>query len=131
MSSRDAEYYRKYSKLYKLRPPSDPSKKGRMGSSPDEVDASIVRFIKPLVEEDPRWVGYMQSKEKPQVVSDILEQYRFVQSKIDELREVSTPVFWDGAPDLLVEKVGKITFSAFHAFDHSFALLCSDTSGNS
>lgn len=122
MSPRDAEYYQKYSKLYKLQPPSDPNTNGRMGNTPGEVDASIVRFIKPLVEEDPQWMVYMQSKGKPQVASEVLKQYRFVQAKIDEFREIKTPIFWDGAPDLLVEKVSEITSSTSHVFAHSFAL---------
>ena len=119
MSPRDAEYYRKYSKLYKLQPPSNPNNKGRMGNSPEEVDASIVRFIKPLVEEDPEWTVYMQSTTREQVVSEVLKQYRFVQAKVDELRAVSTPIFWDGAPGLLIEKVRETTSSTFHALIHS------------
>jgi hypothetical protein len=76
-----------------------------MGASQEEIDAAIVRFIKPLVEEDPLWMKYMESKAKPPRVAEVLKQYQFIQGKVDELCGTSTPIHWDGAPDLEVRKV--------------------------
>lgn len=78
-----------------------------MGSTQQEIDAAIVRFIKPLVEDDPQWMDYMESKAKPQRVSEVLKQYHFVQDKVDVLSDTRTPIHWDGAPGLEVRKVSR------------------------
>jgi hypothetical protein len=107
MSPRSAQYYQNYARNYNIPLPKSPNAPGRTGSTQEEIDAAIVRFIKPLVEEDPQWMVYMESKAKPQRVSEVLKQYEFVQGKVDELSGMRTPIHWDGAPNLEVEKVSR------------------------
>lgn len=107
MSPRSAKYYQEYGTAYQIPAPERPRARGRMGTSQEEVDAAIVRFIKPIVEEDPEWMTYMGSKGKPPIVAEILKQYRFVQSKVQELSDTRTPIHWDGAPGLEVERVSQ------------------------
>lgn len=64
-----------------------------------------MRYIKPLVEDDPQWMEYMESKAKPQRVSEVLKQYHFIQDKVDDFSGMRTPIHWDGAPALEVGKV--------------------------
>ena len=80
-----------------------------MASSQEEVDAAIVFFIKPLVEEDPKWMKYMESKAKPPRISEVLKQYHFIQGKVDELCGTRTPIHWNGAPNLPVQKVSSLS----------------------
>ncbi|KAH7913927.1 hypothetical protein BJ138DRAFT_1058157 [Hygrophoropsis aurantiaca] len=77
---------------------------GRFADSQAERDDAVAAFIKQRVENDPAWIQYMQSKAKPQRVSEVLSQYRFVQGKIQELVGDVTPSHWDGAPNSRVRK---------------------------
>lgn len=97
-----------------------------MGTSPEEIDAAVVRFIKPLVEEDPNWMKYYEAKANPPTVSEILKQYYFVQDKVDDLCDVWTPIHWDGAPNVEIEYV-----SHCHIVEHIMLTLnCSAISAN-
>jgi len=107
MSPRSAQYYQSYARSYNIPFPASPNTPGRMGASQEEVDAAIVFFIKPLVEEDPKWMKYMESKAKPPRVSEVLKQYDFVQGKVNELCSTRTPIHWDGAPNLQVRRVSR------------------------
>ena len=110
MSPRSAQYYHNYARNYNIPLPASPNTPGRMGESREQVDAAIVFFIKPLVEEDPEWMKYMESKAKPPRVSEVLKQYYFVQDKVDELANTRTPIHWDGAPNFEVQKVSGPSF---------------------
>ncbi|KAH7925943.1 hypothetical protein BV22DRAFT_1064026 [Leucogyrophana mollusca] len=77
---------------------------GRLADSPEERDDAITNYIRSAVENDPVWIQYMQSKAKPQRVSEVLFQYRFVQGKVQQLAGDTTPPYWDGAPNCRVEK---------------------------
>jgi hypothetical protein len=118
MSPRSARYYQSYARNYNIPFPVSPDTLGRMASSQEEVDAAIALFIKPLVEEDPKWMKYMESKAKPPRVSEVLKQYHFVHGKVDELCGTRTPIYWDGAPNLQVQKVN--SFSLIRASLISF-----------
>jgi hypothetical protein len=107
MSPRSAEYYQNYARSYNIPLPASPNTPGQMGESQAQIDAAIVFFIKPLVEEDPKWMKYMESKAKAPRVSEILKQYLFVQGKVDELANIRTPIHWHGAPNLPVRKVSR------------------------
>jgi hypothetical protein len=114
MSPRSAQYYQSYARNYNIPFPASPNTPGRIASSQEEVDAAIVFFIKPLVEEDPKWMKYMESKAKPPRVSEVLKQYHFVQGKVDELCGTRTPIHWDGAPNLQVQKVSSLSLIRAH-----------------
>jgi hypothetical protein len=105
MSPRSAEYYQNYALTYRIPLPASPNTPGRKGASQREVDAAIERFIKPLVEEDPKWMKFMESKARPPTVSEVLQQFLFVQGKVDEVCGTHTPIHWDGAPKFEIQKV--------------------------
>ena len=56
------------------------------GASPEEVDEAIWRTIQTSIAEDEYWIDFMKSKAIPQPlpVSETLQQYRFVQRKVNE-----------------------------------------------
>lgn len=112
MSPRTAHYYQNYARSYNIPLPASPNTPGRMGVSQEQVDAAIVHFIKPLVE-DPRWMKYMESKGKPPRVLEILKQYQFVQDKVDELANTRTPIHWDGAPNMEIQKARDLFLVSF------------------
>ncbi|KII92485.1 hypothetical protein PLICRDRAFT_37257 [Plicaturopsis crispa FD-325 SS-3] len=64
----------------------------------EEIDKAIIQYLKPFIEEDRGWTRYMESRAKPQRVTEVLVQYEFVQEKLDRLVGMSTPPHWPGAP---------------------------------
>ena len=80
---------------------------GRLADTEDEKDEAIANYIRSRIENHPGWMEYMQSKAKPQRVSEVLKQYVFVEDRIRELIGRKTPAHWDGAPNSYVEKVSR------------------------
>lgn len=80
---------------------------GRLADSQEERDEAIANSIRSQIENHPGWIEYMQSKAKPQRVSEVLKQYGFVDDRVRELIGRVTPTHWDGAPNCSVEKVGR------------------------
>ena len=105
MSPRSARYYQDFARLYKIPLPATPDKPGRMGETVEEVDAAIVEFIKPIVEERDEWMEYNASKARPPRVSEILKQFRYVQQQVDLLEDMRTPLHWENAPAQTVQPV--------------------------
>ncbi|KIJ67882.1 hypothetical protein HYDPIDRAFT_25345 [Hydnomerulius pinastri MD-312] len=84
--------------------PLTPPIPGRLADTPEEKDEAIANYIRSHIENHPGWIQYMQSKAKPQRVSEVLNQYRFVDDRVRELTGRKTPAHWDGAPNSVVEK---------------------------
>lgn len=80
---------------------------GRLADTQEEKDEAVANYIRTHIENHPGWIEYMQSKAKPQRVSEVLKQYAFVEDRIRELIGRKTPAHWDGAPNSYVEKVGR------------------------
>lgn len=81
---------------------------GRLADTQEEKDEAIANYIRSHIENHLGWMEYMQSKARPQRVSEVLKQYTFVEDRIRELIERKTPPHWDGAPNCYVEKVKRI-----------------------
>ncbi|KAF9237522.1 hypothetical protein BU15DRAFT_48632 [Melanogaster broomeanus] len=79
---------------------------GRLADTQEEKDEAIANYIRSHIENHPGWMQYMQSKAKPQRVSEVLNQYQFVEDRVRDLTGQKTPPHWDGAPNCFVEKVG-------------------------
>lgn len=122
MSPRSAHYYQTYARDYRIPLPAAPNALGRMGETEEQVDGAILRFIKPIVQEDDGWMLYMASKAKPPRVSEILKQYRFVQAKVDELEGTRTPIHWADAPGQLIEAVNFFAFPFYRMHPHPTSL---------
>lgn len=89
------------------RRPLTPPIPGRLAETTEEKDEAIVNYIRTRIENHPGWMEYMQSKGKPQHVSEVLKQYNFVEDRVRELSGRKTPAYWDGAPNSFVEAVGR------------------------
>ncbi|KAH0827958.1 hypothetical protein J3R83DRAFT_3596 [Lanmaoa asiatica] len=87
------------------RRPLTPPIPGRLADTQEEKDEAIANYIRSHIENHPGWIEYMQSKAKPQRVSEVLNQYAFVEDRVRELIGRKTPVHWDGAPNSYVEKL--------------------------
>src|SRR5262249_32469838 len=57
------------------------------GAPEEKVNEELVRYVRSIIEPDPAWSRFFSLKGVPPRVDAVLEQYRFVQSKIDELHE--------------------------------------------
>ncbi|KAG8214023.1 hypothetical protein J3R82DRAFT_10778 [Butyriboletus roseoflavus] len=77
---------------------------GRLADTQEEKDEAIANYIRSHIENHPGWIEYMQSKARPQRVSEVLKQYTFVEDRVRELIGRKTPAHWDGAPNSYVEK---------------------------
>lgn len=80
---------------------------GRLADTQEEKDEAIANYIRSHIENHHGWVEYMESKAKPQRVSEVLKQYNFVEDRVRELIGLKTPAHWDGAPNCYVEKVSR------------------------
>ena len=80
---------------------------GRLADTEEEKDEAIANYIRSHIENHPGWIEYMQSKARPQRVSEVLEQYTFVEDRVRELIGRKTPAHWDGAPNSYVGKVSR------------------------
>ncbi|KAI9569747.1 hypothetical protein HD554DRAFT_1978936, partial [Boletus coccyginus] len=69
-----------------------------------EKDEAIANYIRTHIENHPEWIKYMESKAKPQCVSEVLKQYSFVDDLVTDLIGRKTPAHWDDAPNSYVEK---------------------------
>lgn len=87
--------------------PLTPPIPGRLADTQEEKDEAIANYIRSHIENHPGWIDYMQSKARPQRVSEVLKQYTFVEDRVRELIGRKTPPHWDGAPSSYVEKVGR------------------------
>ncbi|KIK97365.1 hypothetical protein PAXRUDRAFT_230135 [Paxillus rubicundulus Ve08.2h10] len=83
--------------------PLTPPIPGRLADTQEERDEAIANYIRSHIENHPGWMQYMQSKAKPQRVSEVLNQYQFVEDRVRELIGRKTPAHWDGAPNCYVE----------------------------
>lgn len=80
---------------------------GRLADTQEEKDEAIANYVRSHIENHPGWIEYMQSKARPQRVSEVLKQYTFVEDRVRELIGRKTPAHWDGAPNSFVEKVSR------------------------
>ena len=85
-----------------MTPPPIPA---QLAETEEERNDAIINWIKPQVENHPNFLRYMQSKAKPQRVSEVLKQYDIVSGVLDQLSGLSTPVDCDGAPGCVVKMV--------------------------
>ncbi|KAF8842999.1 hypothetical protein BDN67DRAFT_964880 [Paxillus ammoniavirescens] len=83
--------------------PLTPPIPGRVADTQEERDEAIANYIRSHIENHPGWMQYMQSKAKPQRVSEVLNQYQFVEERVRELTGRKTPAHWDGAPNCVVQ----------------------------
>ncbi|KZP18694.1 hypothetical protein FIBSPDRAFT_1045998 [Athelia psychrophila] len=102
MSPRSVRYYEDYAEPYQITLPARPNVPGRMGETEEEVDAAIVRFIRPIGQENPVWMDYCASKARPPRISEILKQYQYVQDEVIRLDGIRTPLHWENAPAQIV-----------------------------
>jgi len=79
---------------------------GRLAETQEDKDEAIANYIRAHIENHLGWMKYMESKAKPQRVSEVLKQYDFVDDQVRDLVGRKTPAHWDGAPNSFVEKVG-------------------------
>lgn len=105
MSPRSVRYYEDYAEPYQITLPARPNVPGRMGETEEEVDAAIVRFIRPIGQENPVWMDYCASKARPPRISEILKQYQYVQDEVVRLDGIRTPLHWENAPAQIVRPV--------------------------
>ncbi|KAI6032947.1 hypothetical protein F5J12DRAFT_797650 [Pisolithus orientalis] len=68
------------------------------------IDDAITKWIKPQVEGHPGFLHYMQSKAKPQSVSEVLNQFDIVDVVSRQLSGLKTPADWAGAPNCSVKR---------------------------
>lgn len=68
------------------------------------MDDAITKWIKPQVEGHPGFLHYMQSKAKPQSVSEVLNQFDIVDLVSRQLSGLKTPADWAGAPNCSVKR---------------------------
>ncbi|KAI6046071.1 hypothetical protein EDC04DRAFT_1869523 [Pisolithus marmoratus] len=67
-------------------------------------DDAIIKWIMPKVKNHPEFLHYMQSKAKPQSVSEVLKQFDIVDLISQQLSGLTTPVDCAGAPNCSVKR---------------------------
>ncbi|KAL4080354.1 hypothetical protein V8B97DRAFT_2020960 [Scleroderma yunnanense] len=75
----------------------------QLAETEEERDEAIIKWIKPKVDDHPDFLKYMQSKAKPQRVSEVLKQYNLVSNMLQQLSGLKTPIDCDGAPNCMVK----------------------------
>ncbi|KAF9227261.1 hypothetical protein BS17DRAFT_775202 [Gyrodon lividus] len=104
--------------------PITPPIPGRLAETQEEKDDAIANYIRSHIENHPGWMQYMQSKAKPQRVSEVLSQYQFVDDRVRELTGRKTPAHWDGAPNCFV---GKEHVWRVLKLDANWGMACQET----
>jgi hypothetical protein len=81
----------------------------------EQIFEALLQYVKSVIEPEPAWSNFFALKGLPQRVSVVLEQYRFVQSKIDDLQG-RAPF---QSPDHRIEKVCFLFF--YHPYRRPYS----------